>query len=229
MQRETLNRMAFLRLVYVIGFVIVIAMILQGCGGFNSHQSRRQFSPNVIRGLWEGKSATGREFTLMTVEGLKSEGQALVDGAPEDAESFCLGYRSFDMNGRLAFWVGLISAIAKFESDFKPELTFKEKFSDSKGAKVVSRGLLQLSFESAQDWGCKIEQPDDLHDPRRNLLCGIRILNQLIESVSVISGRETSGDESKWLGGARYWSVLREGRRLDEIKAAMSTLEVCRL
>jgi hypothetical protein len=99
----------------------------------------------------------------------------------------------------------LISIMAKYESSFKPEVTYKEGFNDSKGKPVISRGLLQLSIESANQkaYGCEIEQASDLHDPAINLRCAVRIVAFQAKKSKTLMG------EPK-LGCAAYWSVCRK-------------------
>jgi hypothetical protein len=97
--------------------------------------------------------------------------------------------------------------MAKFESDFDPKSQYKEKFKDSKGRWVISRGLLQLSEESANGYGCNVTA-QTLHDPKTNLTCGIQILNRWISRDSFF-GSSTGPSKNNHVGGARYWAVLR--------------------
>lgn len=105
----------------------------------------------------------------------------------------------------------LISKMAQYESGFDPSESYKEDFKDSSGAYVVSRGLLQISKESANDYKCqgkttlKIIDAKDLHDYGVNLKCGVKILNKWGLKHKVLYGGKTNA----WLGGSKYWSVLR--------------------
>jgi hypothetical protein len=107
----------------------------------------------------------------------------------------------------------LISAVAKYESNFKATTRFKEPGMGTDpvtGAPVYSEGLLQLSYQDARthkfcafDWERDRKLP--LADPRRtildpmiNLKCGILILANQVKRYNRIS----------ILSGA-YWSVLR--------------------
>lgn len=97
-----------------------------------------------------------------------------------------------------------ISIMAKYESSFKTGEQFTESFNDSKGNPVISRGLLQLSFESSNQkaYSCGLKTPEELHDPKINLSCAAKIVNYWLNKDHVFFG------EPK-LGLGRYWSVGR--------------------
>ena len=122
---------------------------------------------------------------------------------PKDIKDFCGNYPSSE-DGRKRFWVYLVSAMAERESGHDPKNSYKESFKDAKGRYVVSRGLLQISIESANAYGCGFKDEQELHDPKRNLECSVKILSRW-----VIRDGRIAGKESGWRGGARYWSVLR--------------------
>lgn len=97
-----------------------------------------------------------------------------------------------------------ISIMARYESSFKTGEQFTEGFNDSKGNPVISRGLLQLSFESSNQraYACGLKTPEDLHDAKINLSCAVKIVNYWLNKDHVFFG------EPK-LGLGRYWSVGR--------------------
>lgn len=101
--------------------------------------------------------------------------------------------------------IQLISIMAKFESSFKPETQFKESFNDSKNKPVISRGLLQLSIESANQkaYGCNIKKAEELHNPKTNLECAVKIVVfQANKSGTLMDGNRG--------GASAYWSVARK-------------------
>lgn len=130
---------------------------------------------------------------------------------PADIQNFCPRYASLPQQQRSKFWVALFSAMAKPESNFKPQSFYQEKFKDGKGRRVISRGLLQISHESANQprYACDIKQPLSLHDPKVNLSCGVKIMSKWVKTDGVISQPGWSKDPK---GGARYWSTLRPQR-----------------
>ena len=136
--------------------------------------------------------------------------------------------RPLDTDKRNMFWVGLLSAMARPESNFKPATKFTESFPDSSGRKVISRGLLQISIESANQsrYGCNIKKAEDLHIPAVNLACSVKILSAWVRSDNVIATYKTDREN---MGGGRYWSVLRESQgHLPELSGFTSRLSFCK-
>lgn len=122
---------------------------------------------------------------------------------------------------KLQFYIMLISALARFESNFDTNAKYVEKFPDAKGKSVVSRGLLQMSIESGNgNYGCGFKTENDLHDAKQNLACGVRAMAKLIGQDKVIAG----GAKGAWKGMARYWSPFRDEAKkkviLDKARAA---------
>lgn len=135
----------------------------------------------------------------------------LANLVPKDIVYFCPAYPKLHSQERRKFWVGLLSAMAKPESNFKPQRSYQEKFRDGKGRPVISRGLLQISIESAnqQRYGCDIPYPAKLHDPLVNLACGVKILSKWVSTDGVIAKHSHPRVHK---GGSRYWSTLRPQR-----------------
>lgn len=177
-----------------------------------------------IRGFWEDASKDGREWTAYAIDAINRYGRDLLKTVPEDIKEFCPPYANFDSHSRQDFWVKLLSAIAAAESRYKPNVTYTESFNDRAGHAVVSRGLLQISMESANGYGCGIDTPSDLDDPQTNIECGIRIMNRWVAADSVISDSDKDG----WYGPARYWSTLRDfSKQFPVIKQLLRRSRLC--
>lgn len=157
--------------------------------------------------LWESKISEGKEWTTHVDRELDRLGQTLLDVVPADRSVFCPKYSMMSYAQRKQYWAFMLSAMVRFESNFKTETSYTEGFSDSNGKPVISRGLLQISIESGNAYGCGFKTTKDLHDPLQNLSCGIRILDRWVGRDGRIAGKV----DGKWRGGARYWSVLRAG------------------
>lgn len=157
--------------------------------------------------LWESKVSAGKEWTTHVNNELDRLGQDMLDVIPADRSLFCPKYSSFSYAQRKQYWTYLISSMVRFESNFNTNSSYTESFTDSSGKRVVSRGLLQISIESGNAYGCGFKTAQELHDPYKNLSCGIRILNRWVARDGRIAGKVDGG----WKGGARYWSVLRAG------------------
>lgn len=179
----------------------------------------------IIRARWESSQRDGVEWSKHVYQALDALGPDLLRGQVNDVEDFCPGYGSLSLADRKNFWVYLMSSMTEFESGHRPETSYRENFVDSRGQNVISRGLLQLSIESANAYGCGFQKPEDLHDPKRNLSCGIRILNRWVKNDRRLAGKL----ENKWQGGARYWSVLRfTNQPLAKIQGYTRSIDICR-
>lgn len=121
-------------------------------------------------------------------------------------------------NFGVRFYSELLAALCKFESNYNPKAQFKESFNDKQGRPVISRGLLQVSIESANGYGAAIKNAEALHDPGTNLMASVLIMRKWIVQDGVITG--TSG-ANPWLGMARYWSPFRNAEKLATMKKKM--------
>lgn len=174
-------------------------------------------------GAWSGHNADGA-WTAAAEQAVAAS--ALPASAPGDIQAFCPAYAERSPEERVRFWAGLLSAMARPESNFKPEAQYVEAFADARGHRVVSRGLLQISIESANQarYGCAIAQAEDLHDPAVNLACGVKILAYWVATDGVIAS--VGAGPSR--GGGRYWSTLRERNgHLPELSGFTRRLAVC--
>ena len=170
---------------------------------------------NVIP-LWENHTSQGKAWTEFVHRELDLHGQNL----------FCANYSNLSEQQRKAYWVFLISSMVRFESNFNPAASYTEGFDDAQGNRVVSRGLLQLSIESGNSYGCQFKSAKEVHDPLKNLSCGVKILDRWLSRDGRIAGKV----DSKWRGGARYWSVLREGDKTSykSILSWSQNLSICK-
>jgi hypothetical protein len=155
--------------------------------------------------LWESKHAQGTEWTAHVLNKLDTLGRNLLEVEASDATTICPRYASLSYGQKKQAWAFFISAIVRYESNFDPSRSYQESFRDSTGARVVSRGLLQLSLESSRAYSCGFASSQEIHDPFMNLSCGIKILNHWVGRDKKIAG----GTRGAWKGGARYWAVLR--------------------
>jgi len=175
---------------------------------------------------WAEKNTDG-SWTKATLHAVSESPLSMI--TPRDISYFCPMYPNLEPGQRNKFWVGLLSAMARSESNFRPETTFTESFPDMSGKRVISRGLLQISIESANQsrYDCKVARAEDLHVPEINLGCGVKILSALVKADDVIATYKT-GRRNR--GGGRYWSVLRESHgHLSEILGFTKSLPSCRL
>lgn len=128
--------------------------------------------------------------------------------APKDMSKYCPKYHALKTEDKKQFFLTLFIAAAYRESAWKPDTAYTESFKDSKGKYVISRGLYQLSPESANQkaYGCGVATDGhDLHDPSVNIHCAGNIFFYWFKKDGYI-GQTVGGSN---YGGARYWSVFR--------------------
>lgn len=160
---------------------------------------------------------------------------SVYDGA-SDITQICPKYHQFSKELRIKT-IGEIYAIATYyESGYDPEKKYYEcakytcKYLTSGGCKyvqghgfcmkgghkldngvVISRGLMQLSLESAQGYGCKfLHEPKDLHDPEKNLRCANTVMVAQIKRTGKI------------LSNSNYWAVLKPTSSYNQIEKIKS-------
>jgi len=185
-------------------------------------------APIPIRGFWEGRATGAVDWTRLTVTDLNTFGLDLLASTPNDIGDFCPNYPNLSDRGRMDFWVKLISAIAKPESDFVPTAHYPEKFADKNGHQVISRGLLQLSLSDANGYGCPFTTEEDLYSPKLNLQCGVMIMDRLVSVSGAISGYDPANKQ--WLGASRYWGTMRStNNNFAILKKLIRQSENCRL
>lgn len=145
---------------------------------------------------------SGWKYSDLARAAVKAYGPALLTTEPKDIALYCPAYKTVD---RAAFYDLLLSAMSHFESGWSTTQTYQEKFANVNGVRVISTGLLQVSIESCRAYGSSAKTTEELKDPEKNLECAVRVLNKWIKNDGVIAG----GEAKAWLGGSRYWSVLR--------------------
>lgn len=146
------------------------------------------------------------EFASNFYEQFKIHGKPLLNFIPQDATEW--GFPTSLTPHKVAeFYCKLFSAMAKFESNYKEDLVYLEKFVDRKGKRVSSTGLLQMSEESCSLVYKYPVTTEDLKESSHNLACAIKVAAMWIPRDGVIAGWKQN------LGLGRYWSVMREMRK----------------
>ena len=129
--------------------------------------------------------------------------------------ALCPRFRDIDRTDRRAFWAYFFQALAGAEAGLRPTADVRH---DEPAVAVIDpvthrivrqEGLLQLAYEDSRRYGCDFDWAHDRllpeHDPdktilqpRNNLLCGIRIVeNQIVTQHKPL------------LSNSSYWVTLR--------------------
>ncbi len=172
----------------------------------------RAVTPLIPVTQWDHRPEA-RDWTISTMGAIARHGTPLIETPLADIDSFCPGYETANPTQRKAFWVGLFSGLAKFESTWNPRAA---------GAGGRYRGLLQIWPTSARHYGCAIGDPSELFDGGKNLSCAVRIAAQAVERDGVVAG-----SPGNWGGVAADWPPLRDARKRAEIAAFTRSQSYC--
>ena len=140
-----------------------------------------------VRASWDHKPQS-KAWTSATLMALETHGAALVNVVPADIDRYCPAYPEADPQTRKAFWVNMLSALAKHESTWQPRVS---------GGGGRWHGLLQISPGTARGYGCKATSSEALKDGSANLACAVRIMAVTVPRDRVIS-RGMRGIAADW-------------------------------
>ena len=135
--------------------------------------------PDVLPVMaWDHRGAQGEQWTESTIAALEGEGAVLLSSVPNDIATWCPGYVAADSEGRAAFWSGLLSALARFESTWNPQAV-------GGGGKWF--GLVQIAPSTARLYGCDAQSGQALTDGAENLECAVRIAARTVTRDGVVA------------------------------------------
>ncbi|NDR56544.1 transglycosylase SLT domain-containing protein [Aliiruegeria sabulilitoris] len=117
-------------------------------------------------------------WTATAVSALRTHGAVLPHMVPRDIEKWCPGYVNGSQEEREAFWVGLISALAKHESTWNPKAV---------GGGGAWFGLVQISPQTARGYNCAARSGEALKNGASNVSCAIRIMSSTVSRDGVVS------------------------------------------
>ena len=157
--------------------------------------ARSGFLPNTRWGHKEGSDVWTR--AAMTAVG------DLESLTPRDIDRWCPAYEENGPEQRRAFWVGMMSALAKHESTYNP---------DAVGGGNRWFGLLQIYPPTARGYGCHAQSGEALKDPVDNLACAARIMN-----VTVARDNAIAVHDGRWRGVAADWGPMSNRSKLPDM------------
>lgn len=137
---------------------------------------------------WEHKKGHAG-WTRAALSALKGHGKPLVRLVPADIGNWCPAYPQASDADRRAFWVGFLSALAKYES------TYRETAVGGGGRWY---GLLQILPGTARGYKCNVGTGRALKKGEANLSCAIRIMAVTVPRDGVIYGRGGRGVAADW-------------------------------
>jgi hypothetical protein len=152
-------------------------------------------------------------WTLAALSALRSHGRDLQDTVPRDIANWCPAYAENPPHLRRAFWVGMMSALVKHESTYRPTAV---------GGGNLWFGLMQIYPDTARRYGCHATTGEALKDPEDNLSCAIRIMNVTVPRDNAIAVRDR-----RWRGVAADWGPMTNRSKIAEMAAWTRSQDYC--
>lgn len=150
-------------------------------------------------------------WTKSTIAAIAAEDANLAARVPADVEGWCPGYATASLDDRRAFWSGLLSAVAKYESSWNPAAS---------GGKGRYIGVMQISPKSAANYNCDATSSKALKNGAANLQCAVKIMARQVGRDGVVAGEGKKG-----IG--RDWMPLRKKAARAEMRAWTSKQVYC--
>jgi hypothetical protein len=144
---------------------------------------------------------------------LKSHGKPLVDMVPRDIETWCPYYPDANDADRRAFWLGFMSALAKFESTYKPNAV---------GGGGKWYGLLQILPATARGYKCNVGTGEALKNGAANLSCAVRIMAFTVPRDGVVHAKD-----KRWRGVSADWGPMRSPSKRADIAGWLNRQPYC--
>ncbi|MDA0187884.1 MAG: transglycosylase SLT domain-containing protein, partial [Proteobacteria bacterium] len=181
--------------------VALTLMLLAGCIGGESY-STRGLNADSFPMRWDHVPQAD-EWEVAGLAALDSHAAILPDIVPADIDRWCPAYPDANDAQRSAFWLGLMSSLARHES------TWNEAAVGGGGRWF---GLVQISPATARTYGCQASSAQALLDGGANVSCALRIWAETVPRDGVIAeGRK---------GIAADWGPLHpsQARKREDIR-----------
>lgn len=188
------------------------ALVLVGCVPSDAAQIglAPSHSPRPAMG-WDHRPEAG-EWTERILAAIATRDDVLAHRLPADIAAWCPGYAANALPERRAFWAGMVSAVAKYESSWNPQAA-------GGGGRWI--GVMQISPKTAANYGCSAHSAKALKDGAANLECAVAILARQVSRDGVVAGKGNRG-----IG--RDWGALHKSANRAEISAWIGQQSYCR-
>jgi hypothetical protein len=166
------------------------------------------------RARWENHPQ-GALWTRATMTAVRTHGRALIETVPSDIGDWCPAYPSNGPEKRAAFWTGMISALVKHESTYRPTAV---------GGGGKWYGLTQILPGTARGYGCRARNGAALKHGPSNLSCAVRIMATTVPrdgAVALRNGRRA--------GVAADWGPMTRASKRADMAGFTRRQSYCRL
>ncbi|WP_108384567.1 transglycosylase SLT domain-containing protein [Yoonia sediminilitoris] len=164
------------------------------------------------RARWDFKPG-GQLWTRAAMSAVAGHAAVLTSVVPRDIDRWCPAYADHGTDKRRAFWVGMMSALAKHESTYRPAAV---------GGPDLWYGLLQIYPATARGYGCRATSGAALKNPTENLSCAARIM-----AVTVPRDNAVAFFDRRWRGVAADWGPMTKRGKIAEMAAWTSAQSYC--
>jgi hypothetical protein len=172
---------------------------------------RPQARPNFVPRTRWGKGPQAKTWARATMAAVAAQGLDSV--VPRDIDAWCPAYAENSPTLRRAFWVGMMSALSKHESTYKPKAV---------GGGGLWFGLLQILPATARGYGCRATTGAGLQNPVDNLSCAARIMGRTVRR-----DRAVALHDGRWRGVAADWGAMSNRGKIAEMSAWTRKQDYC--
>ena len=165
------------------------------------------------RMAWDRQRGTAI-WTRAALSALQGHAAPLAQIVPQDIAAWCPAYPQADAAQRRAFWVGLSSALARYESTHR---------AGAVGGGGLYHGLLQILPATAKGYGCHARSGAALQNGAANLSCGLRIMARTVTRDGVIATQS-----GRWRGVAADWGPIRDTEKREQMQSWLRQQSYCR-
>ncbi len=191
---------------------VTLALSLSACAALSDlGVSRFGEDPEIdtIAMRWDHRPEAG-EWTRSAFAALDTHAAVLPEIVPADIEQWCPGYPEASETDREAFWVGLMSALARHESTWNPQAV---------GGGGRWFGLVQISPATARYYGCQATSGAALTNGSANIACALRIWAETVPRDGVVAAQRG--------GVAADWGPFVQSQKREEMRAWISSQPYC--
>ena len=171
----------------------------------------RQAAPASLPAMRWDHRPEAAEWTRQSLAAIARHDAVLAGAVPTDVQAWCPGYAAKSLEERRAFWSGMMSAVAEYESMWNPQAV-------GGGGRWI--GLMQISPRSAKNHGCAQTSAGALKDGATNLECAVQILAYQVARDGQVAGKGNRG-----IG--RDWMPLRKASQRAEVSEWTRSQSYC--
>ena len=191
---------------------MLATVLLTACSDGKMPDLRAYLPAGLLPAMRWDAHPEAASWTASTLSAVAARDSDLAGQVPADIAAYCPGYATAPLGARRAFWVGLMSATAKYESSYNPKAS-------GGGGRYV--GLMQISPSTAKGAGCDATSAAALKDGSANLECAVQIFAPHVGQDGQVAG---SGNR----GVARDWGPFKKASVRAEIAEWTSAQAYCR-